>query len=260
MDYITKEDYINLREYVKNRSKDHEYKTFLTYKEVKDICNYYLQHKMSGLRKVVSRVISRLENESIIDDRIKEEFRARSLDIFMISVGTFNPNRDIKDGSKKRSTFETFLYGNLERKFQEHMRDCTRSCRCEYVPDIDPETGIQKLDDNGNPKKKPVFELSLYMQIGENKELHEGIKSKYNTEQNSLFEPEYIGENTNKFLRNLSNKNRKIAEYIMDGLTQENIELMYGITKTEYNNAIAEFLLFENVSILKGRMYHGTKR
>ena len=76
MDYITKEDYINLREYVKNRSKDHEYKTFLTYEEVKDICNYYLQHKMSGLRKVVSRVISRLENESIIDDRIKEEFRA----------------------------------------------------------------------------------------------------------------------------------------------------------------------------------------
>lgn len=102
MDYITKEDYINLREYVKNRSKDHEYKTFLTYEEVKDICNYYLQHKMSGLRKVVSRVISRLENESIIDDRIKEEFRARSLDIFMISVGTFNPNRDIKDGSKKK--------------------------------------------------------------------------------------------------------------------------------------------------------------
>ena len=260
MDYITREDYINLREYVKNRSKDHEYKTFLTYEEVKDICNYYLQHKMFGLRKVVSRVISRLENESIIDDRIKEEFRARSLDIFMVSVGTFNPNRDIKDGSKKRSTFETFLYGNLERKFQEHMRDCTRSCRCEYVPDIDPETGIQKLDDNGNPKKKPVFELSLYMQIGEDKELHEGIKSKYNTEPNSLFEPEHIGENTNKFLRNLSNKNRKIAEYIMDGLTQENIELMYGITKTEYNDAIAEFLLFENVSILKGRMYHGTKR
>lgn len=260
MDYITREDYINLREYVKNRSKDHEYKTFLTYNEAKDICNCYLPHKMSGLRKIVNRVISHLEIKNTIDDRIKEEFRARSLDIFMVSVGTFNPNRNIKDGSVKRSTFETFLYGNLERKFSEHKRDCTRLCRCEFIPDIDKETGKQKLDENGNLKEKPVFELSLYMQNSDGIELHECIKSKYKAEPDSLKDTECICKEVNVFLHNLTRKNRKIAEYIMDGLTQENIELMYGITKSEYNDAIEEFLLFENISILKGRINHGTKR
>lgn len=46
-------------------------------------------------------------------------------------------------------------------------RDIERKKRCVFVPDIDEETGKQKFDKDGNPKEKPVFDISIYSQIDE---------------------------------------------------------------------------------------------
>lgn len=64
MDYITEEDYINLREYVKNRSKDHEYKTFLTYEEVKDIL--FKENLEDGAKTIVMVKLQQLSSRKIL--------------------------------------------------------------------------------------------------------------------------------------------------------------------------------------------------
>ena len=65
---------------------------------------------------------------------------------------------------------------------------------------------------------------------------------------------EIIDEKKNKrvkkFLENISKKNRRVAEMIMDGRNVANITEVCGISYSQYRDAISEFRLYENISIL----------
>jgi len=83
---------------------------------------------------------------------------------------------------------------------------------------------------------------------------HSKIKSNFDLDEELDLKEEIVDEKKNKrvkkFLENISKKNRRVAEMIMDGRNVANITEVCGISYSQYRDAISEFRLYENISIL----------
>lgn len=252
MMYFTQEQYETLTRAILKRSND---KTrtgiWLSFEQCEKYCAYYLSNKMKELKKVTNAVITRMENnKTVLDDREKYEMKDLSYEVFVLTLGTYNP--------EVNCSFKTFLYGNLNRKFYTYGRDKTRKSRCNWEHEWDEENRCYKKDKNGNIVKKPVFDISIYSiekKDGNEKEIWEFFKAKDNVE-NAVIEKqmpvEEYSDSVKAFLENMSRDAKIVATYILDGYTKEMIIECKGITTEQYNNAIREFGTFENVHILLG--------
>lgn len=252
MMYFTQEQYETLTRAILKRSND---KTrtgiWLSFEQCEKYCAYYLSNKMKELKKVTNAVIGRLENDKTnFDDRERYELKDLSYEVFVLTLGTYNP--------KANCSFKTFLYGNLLRKFYTYGRDKTRKSRCNWEQVWDDEHHCYKRDENGNIVKKPVFDISMYSvekKDGNEKEIWQFFKAKDNVE-NAVIEKqmpvEEYSDSVKAFLENMSRDAKIVAIYILDGYTKEMIIECKGITTEQYNNAIREFGTFENIHILLG--------
>lgn len=249
---FTQEQYETLTKAILKRSND---KTrtgiWLSFEQCEKYCEYYLSNKMKELKKVTNSVITRMENnKTVLDNREKYELKDLSYEVFVLTLGTYNPEANC--------SFKTFLYGNLKRKFYTYGRDKTRKSRCNWEHEWDEEHGCYKRDENGNIVKKPVFDISMYSvekKDGNEKEIWQFFKAKDNVE-NAVIEKqmpvEEYSDSVKAFLENMSRDAKIVATYILDGYTKEMIIECKGITTEQYNNAIREFGTFENVHILLG--------
>lgn len=249
---FTQEQYETLTKAILKRSND---KTstgiWLSFEQCEKYCEYYLSNKMKELKKVTNAVITRMENnKTVLDDREKYELKDLSYEVFVLTLGTYNPEANC--------SFKTFLYGNLKRKFYTYGRDKTRKSRCNWEQVWDDEHHCYKRDENGSIVKKPVFDISMYSvekKDGNEKEIWQYFKAKDNVE-NTVIEKqmpiEEYSDSVKAFLENMSRDAKIVATYILDGYTKEMIIECKGITTEQYNNAIREFGTFENVHILLG--------
>lgn len=252
MMYFTQEQYETLTRAILKRSND---KTrtgiWLSFEQCEKYCEYYLSNKMKELKEVTNAVITRMENnKTVLDNREKYELKDLSYEVFVLTLGTYNPEANC--------SFKTFLYGNLKRKFYTYGRDKTRKSRCNWEHEWDEENRCYKKDKNGNIVKKPVFDISMYSvekKDGNEKEIWQFFKAKDNVE-NAVIEKqmpvEEYSDSVKAFLENMSRDAKIVATYILDGYTKEMIIECKGITTEQYNNAIREFGTFENVHILLG--------
>lgn len=250
--YFTQEQYETLTRAILKRSND---KTrtgiWLSFEQCEKYCEYYLSNKMKELKEVTNAVITRMENnKTVLDNREKYELKDLSYEVFVLTLGTYNPEANC--------SFKTFLYGNLKRKFYTYGRDKTRKSRCNWEHEWDEENRCYKKDKNGNIVKKPVFDISMYSvekKDGNEKEIWQFFKAKDNVE-NAVIEKqmpvEEYSDSVKAFLENMSRDAKIVATYILDGYTKEMIIECKGITTEQYNNAIREFGTFENVHILLG--------
>lgn len=250
--YFTQEQYDRLTLAMLDRSNDKSRTVIhLSFEECERYCEHYLSNKMKELKKVTNVVIGRLENDKTnFDDRERYELKDLSYEVFVLTLGTYNP--------KANCSFKTFLYGNLLRKFYTYGRDKTRKSRCNWEQVWDDEHHCYKRDENGNIVKKPVFDISMYSvekKDGNEKEIWQFFKAKDNVE-NAVIEKqmpvEEYSDSVKAFLENMSRDAKIVATYILDGYTKEMIIECKGITTEQYNNAIREFGTFENVHILLG--------
>ena len=250
--YFTQEQYDRLTLAMLERSNDKSRTVIhLSFEECERYCEHYLSNKMKELKKVTNAVIGRLENDKTnFDDRERYELKDLSYEVFVLTLGTYNP--------KANCSFKTFLYGNLLRKFYTYGRDKTRKSRCNWEQVWDDEHHCYKRDENGNIVKKPVFDISMYSvekKDGNEKEIWQFFKAKDNVE-NAVIEKqmpvEEYSDSVKAFLENMSRDAKIVATYILDGYTKEMIIECKGITTEQYNNAIREFGTFENVHILLG--------
>lgn len=252
MMYFTQEQYDRLTLAMLDRSNDKSRTVIhLSFEECERYCEHYLSNKMKELKKITNAVIGRLENDKTnFDDRERYELKDLSYEVFVLTLGTYNP--------KANCSFKTFLYGNLLRKFYTYGRDKTRKSRCNWEQVWDDEHHCYKRDENGNIVKKPVFDISMYSvekKDGNEKEIWQFFKAKDNVE-NAVIEKqmpvEEYSDSVKAFLENMSRDAKIVATYILDGYTKEMIIECKGITTEQYNNAIREFGTFENVHILLG--------
>lgn len=252
MMYFTQEQYETLTREILKRSND---KTrtgiWLSFEQCEKYCEYYLSNKMKELKEVTNAVITRMENnKTVLDNREKYELKDLSYEVFVLTLGTYNPEANC--------SFKTFLYGNLKRKFYTYGRDKTRKSRCNWEHEWDEENRCYKKDKNGNIVKKPAFDISMYSvekKDGNEKEIWQFFKAKDNVE-NAVIEKqmpvEEYSDSVKAFLENMSRDAKIVATYILEGYTKEMIIECKGITTEQYNNAIREFGTFENVHILLG--------
>lgn len=250
--YFTQEQYETLTREILKRSND---KTrtgiWLSFEQCEKYCEYYLSNKMKELKEVTNAVVTRMENnKTVLDNREKYELKDLSYEVFVLTLGTYNPEANC--------SFKTFLYGNLKRKFYTYGRDKTRKSRCNWEHEWDEENRCYKKDKNGNIVKKPVFDISMYSvekKDGNEKEIWQFFKAKDNVE-NAVIEKqmpvEEYSDSVKAFLENMSRDAKIVATYILEGYTKEMIIECKGITTEQYNNAIREFGTFENVHILLG--------
>lgn len=133
---------------------------FLTPEEADEIQQTYLDNDMRELKKICKTLIYKKKKSSQDLPTLHDaELESLAVEVFLSSLLKYN--------SDVKCTFKTYLYGNIWRKYWTYTRDIERKKRCVFVPDIDEETGKQKFDKDGNPKEKPVFDISIYSQIDE---------------------------------------------------------------------------------------------
>ena len=178
--YFTQKQYDRLTLAMLDRSNDKSRTViYLSFEECERYCEHYLSNKMKELKKVTNAVIGRLENDKTnFDDRERYELKDLSYEVFVLTLGTYNP--------KANCSFKTFLYGNLLRKFYTYGRDKTRKSRCNWEQVWDDEHHCYKRDENGNILKKPVFDISMYSvekKDGNEKEIWQYFKAKDNVEK-----------------------------------------------------------------------------
>ena len=108
----------------------------------------------------------------------------------------------------------------------------------------------------GSEEKYGSQEMSLDAPIidsdGNGKSLLEIVSNDLKSDIDDQVTGLKYSDRVGKFLDNLSRRNRKIAMYIMIGYDSKDIRRILNISEREYNQAINEFRLYENVCILKG--------
>ena len=125
----------------------------LTPEEAEKIQQTYLDDDMRELKKICKTLIYKKKKSSQDLPTLHDaELESLAVEVFLSSLLKYN--------SDVKCTFKTYLYGNIWRKYWTYTRDIERKKRCVFVPDIDEETGKQKVDKEG---KRSLYLISPYI-------------------------------------------------------------------------------------------------
>lgn len=167
-------------------------------------------------------------------------------DLYAVASDTLLESLESYDDSKE-CTFKTFLTGNINRAFYDWTRDNRRGKRCNVERD---SNGRIRRDEKGNPII--ISDISLDAPTDEGLDIVERIDSGFQIED-AL--PEEIGfsfgENVDKYLKTLSDRQRQIANLIMQGYPSVEIKEKLKLTEKQYIDALKDMKAFEKSRILK---------
>lgn len=153
----------------------------------------------------------------------------------MESVYSFN---------SEKANFETYLTGNIKRKFDTWMRDNKyRLKRNNLLKD-----GNDKLilDDKGNPQI--IMNISLDMNTDEVINIKDNLPSRENVEK-EIFSEEYT-DKVELYLQQLPRKQERVARLLSQQYTKDEILEILHITASEYNDCLVGLRKYEYISIL----------
>lgn len=192
--------------------------------EEMEIINFYSDNEMCELKKICNPIISRKN----VDKADYDDLYSDALIVLMESVKDFNG---------KKSKFKTFLTGNIKRSFYDWTRDSLRGKRCNLERD---KNGKIILDEN----KKPILikNVSFDNLVEDGISLHEKIAEKNNTY-------EYT-ENIEKYLNSLSEKEKIIANFIIDGYSLKEIQENLKLTDKKFQKILTNMKSFKRQQII----------
>lgn len=217
----------------------------LTPEEAEKIQQIYLDNDMYELKKICKTLIYKKKKSSKDLPTLHDaELESLAVEVFLSSL--------LKYDSSVKCTFKTFLYGNIWRKYWTYTRDIERKKRCVYVPDIDEETGKQKVDKEGNPKEKPVFDISIYSQIDEDgMQLWETFVSGKTVEDVVFQNDQEMSSTMREYTNKLSRVQSVILHMLADGFNEEEILQNLHISKLLYNDSLKAIRNNTNTRILR---------
>jgi DNA-directed RNA polymerase specialized sigma subunit len=191
------------------------------------LANYYSENNMQRLKYISYQIFSKFGG---ISNKDYDDFYSIANMVLWNDVQNFDESKGI--------SFENILKFHLRNKFKTAMTKRNRKKR----GGTNDRYGSQEVS----------LDAPVSSQDGNDTNLLEIISNDMKSDMEDQVTGLKYSDRVGKFLDNLSRRNRKIAMYIMIGYDSKDIRRILNISEREYNQAINEFRLYENVCILKG--------
>lgn len=192
-----------------------------------EFLDYYCENNMQRLKYISYQIFSKFGG---ISEKDYDDFYSIANMVLWNDIQSFDESKGI--------SFENILKFHLRNKFKTAMTKRNRKKR------------------GGSEEKYGSQEMSLDAPIidsdGNGKSLLEIVSNDLKSDMDDQVAGLKYSDRVSKFLDNISRRNRKIALYIMAGYDSKDIRRILSISEREYNQAILEFRLYENICILKG--------
>ena len=177
------------------------------------ILEEYCANEMKKLKQICYPLLIKIGG---ISEKDYDDFYSIALDALADSV--------LRYDETKKCQFNTFLIGNIRRKFNTEIRDRNRAKR---IP-------AKKLESTSNLVTEDGVELG------------ETIPSKFDTYETAC---EYLFEGTKieRYLDKLSYTQRKIVSLLSDGYKAKEIRELLHMDSKQYSNNLAAIQAYENI-------------
>lgn len=177
------------------------------------ILEEYCANEMKKLKQICYPLLIKIGG---ISEKDYDDFYSIALDALADSV--------LRYDETKKCQFNTFLIGNIRRKFNTEIRDRNRAKR---IP-------AKKLESTSNLVTEDGVELG------------ETIPSKFDTYETAC---EYLFEGTKieRYLDKLSYTQRKIVSLLSDGYKAKEIRELLHMNSKQYSNNLAAIQAYENI-------------
>lgn len=200
----------------------------LTEEQMK-IVHQYCDNNMQKLKQVCYPIIVKIGG---ISQKDYDDLHSLAQGVFLDSLLNYD---------EKKCRFHPFLITSLKKRlYSTYIRDRNRKKRC-----------VIRKDNNGNDIFITNISLDAsFMSISNNPKQKKFLVSGFDVHE------EIFGEEVNediklqKYLNNLSQQQKKIAELIMEGCLPEEIQEILHITKQEFLDQKKALGAYRNISIL----------
>lgn len=192
-----------------------------------EFLDYYCENNMQRLKYISYQIFSKFGG---ISEKDYDDFYSIANMVLWNDIQSFDESKGI--------SFENILKFHLRNKFKTAMTKRNRKKR----GGTNDRYGSQEVS----------LDAPVSSQDGNDTNLLEIISNDMKSDMEGQVTGLKYSDRVGKFLDNLSRRNRKIAMYIMVGYDPKDIKRILNISEREYNQAILEFRLYENICILKG--------
>lgn len=192
-----------------------------------EFLDYYCENNMQRLKYISYQIFSKFGG---ISEKDYDDFYSIANMVLWNDIQSFDESKGI--------SFENILKFHLRNKFKTAMTKRNRKKR----GGTNDRYGSQEVS----------LDAPVSSQDGNDTNLLEIISNDMKSDMEDQVTGLKYSDRVGKFLDNLSRRNRKIAMYIMVGYDPKDIKRILNISEREYNKAILEFRLYENICILKG--------
>lgn len=192
-----------------------------------EFLDYYCENNMQRLKYISYQIFSKFGG---ISEKYYDDFYSIANMVLWNDIQSFDESKGI--------SFENILKFHLRNKFKTAMTKRNRKKR----GGTNDRYGSQEVS----------LDAPVSSQDGNDTNLLEIISNDMKSDMEDQVTGLKYSDRVGKFLDNLSRRNRKIAMYIMVGYDPKDIKRILNISEREYNQAILEFRLYENICILKG--------
>lgn len=177
------------------------------------ILEEYCANEMKKLKQICYPLLIKIGG---ISEKDYDDFYSIALDALADSA--------LRYDETKKCQFNTFLIGNIRRKFNTEIKDRNRAKR---IP-------AKKLESTSNLVTEDGVELG------------ETIPSKFDTYETAC---EYLFEGTKieRYLDKLSYTQRKIVSLLSDGYKAKEIRELLHMNSKQYSNNLAAIQAYENI-------------
>lgn len=200
------------------------------------IINEYCENDMKKLKKICYFVWGKKGLPSCYHDDLYDD----AINVLSESVVSFNPNCG--------ASFKTYLTNNIHMSYGQWYRDThLRAKRNNLVLD---ENGKIKRDSNGNPII--IHNISLDAPTPDCIATLERISISESLEDEIIHKNKHedVSDVIREYLDNLTKSQRRVAELIMDGYSNEEIKEILHIEQNEFTDCMNGLKAYRNISIL----------
>ncbi len=209
----------------------------MDFRKKEELRQFYCADEMRELKKLCNPIIVRKKLPQMYYDDLYSD----ALRVLEESLDTFQEGK---------STFSTFLTGNIKRSFYDWTRNSMRGRRCNLQRD---KNGKIVRDEGGNPIV--ISDVSFDAPTDEGINLSETVAANETVEDVVFSDSQGLTTDgrAKEFLNTLGKTQRRILELRMDDYSPGEIRKKLGLSNMEYHYAMEEIRQNKNISILNRR-------
>lgn len=206
--------------------------------EKEKIAYEYLSNNMKKLKEIC---------DPIINQKGFSKTDMNRDDLYSFAIKIMNQTLNTYDSEK--SSFKTFLIGNLKRKFYTWTRDNERGCRCNVLRD---ENGkiVKEKGEYGKEKNVIIKNVSFDAPSEDEIDLKEKIDSGFDIEKELGLVDFDKSDKVQEYLNKLTKKQRKIGILLSHGYTKNEIREYLHMEQKEFADQMFGMMSYEKVSVL----------